>query len=39
LLILPWNFANEIVVQQADYKKKGGTFLKAIPYPQEIEVA
>jgi hypothetical protein len=39
LLILPWNFADEIVMQQAEYREKGGTFLRAIPYPQEIQPA
>jgi hypothetical protein len=39
LLILPWNFAEEIVEQQAEYARQGGTFLRAIPYPQLIERA
>ena len=39
LLILPWNFTDEIVRQQKEYHRLGGTFLRAVPYPQEVEVA
>ncbi|WP_198670784.1 class I SAM-dependent methyltransferase [Oceanicella sp. SM1341] len=36
LLILSWNFADEIVAQQAAYSSQGGTFLCAIPHPRII---
>jgi hypothetical protein len=36
LLILAWNFADEIVEQQRDYFDAGGTFLSAIPSPHVI---
>jgi len=37
LLILAWNFADEIVEQQRGYFEAGGTFLSAIPSPHIIE--
>jgi hypothetical protein len=37
LLILPWNFADEIMEQQRAFADAGGTFLVAIPFPQSIE--
>ncbi|WP_294393674.1 class I SAM-dependent methyltransferase [uncultured Sphingomonas sp.] len=36
LLILPWNFADEIVQQQQAFADGGGTFLVAIPFPQAL---
>ncbi len=39
LLILPWNFADEIVEQEKEYRRLGGTFLRAVPVFQMIEVA
>lgn len=34
LLILAWNFADEIIRQQKEYLERGGTLLRAVPYPQ-----
>ncbi|SFB62982.1 Methyltransferase domain-containing protein [Rhizobium sp. NFR07] len=39
LLILPWNFADEIVSQQKAFHDHGGIFLKAVPHPQRLEIA
>ncbi len=35
-LILPWNIALEIVAQQQDYLRAGGTFLVPVPHPMEV---
>ncbi|MGQ0663103.1 MAG: class I SAM-dependent methyltransferase [Pseudomonadota bacterium] len=36
LLILAWNFAEEIVAQQAEYRRRGGRFLVPVPDVREI---
>jgi hypothetical protein len=35
-LLLPWNLAAEILEQQAEYVRKGGTFVLPVPTPRLI---
>jgi hypothetical protein len=34
LLVLAWNFFDEIVKQQDKYKQAGGKFVVPVPFPQ-----
>lgn len=36
LLILAWNFADEIISQQHEYRRRGGIFLLPVPEPRFI---
>ena len=37
LLILPWNLTDEIIQQEAAFRKKGGRFVIPIPEPRVVE--
>ncbi|HLR94296.1 MAG TPA: methyltransferase domain-containing protein, partial [Jiangellaceae bacterium] len=36
VLILAWNFTAEIVAQQEEYRRRGGRFIRPVPYPEVL---
>ena len=37
VLLLTWNFADEMIAQQDEYRRRGGRFIVPVPVPEVLE--
>jgi hypothetical protein len=36
VLLLAWNYRDEVMEQQAEYRRRGGRFIVPVPWPEVV---